>query len=74
MKDSFKVLAGILMFIFLAFGLLATPVSIFYGIYEWVSVGLEFKVALWEAIKLWALLLCSFALAGIFWILHLILE
>ena len=37
---------------------LATPVSLVYGLHEWVIIDIEFKYALWEACKVWLSMLC----------------
>jgi len=56
---------GIAAGIFIVLGGLSSPAAIAYGAYEWASVGLEFKVALWEGLKLWVMGLLFFPLAGI---------
>lgn len=38
--------------------ILATPIAVIMGIYDWAVLDMEFKVALWGAIKLWIGLLC----------------
>lgn len=36
---------------------LATPIAIVTGVYDWAVVDMEFKHALWEAVKTWITLL-----------------
>ena len=43
--------------IFMLMAVLATPIAIGLGLYDWVAGGLEFKYAVWEAFKSWALML-----------------
>ncbi len=49
-------------FIFIA--AIATPVSIGYGIYEWVAIDMEFKFALWEGFKLWVTMILTGLVIG----------
>ena len=47
----------ILGFIFLAMAGLATPIAVGLGLYDWVGNNMEFKYALWEAFKSWAIMI-----------------
>ena len=61
-----KELLGIGFFIIAA---LATPVSVVYGLHEWVIVDVEFKFALWEAAKLWLSMIAMVIPGGIILVL-----
>jgi len=43
---------------------LATPIAIGFGLYEWVGNDVEFKFALWYGFKIWLTLLIGGAVAG----------
>lgn len=53
MKEFMIVIA----FILIAIAACATPVSVIYGLHEWIITGLEIKYALWEAVKVWGSML-----------------
>jgi len=57
-----KELLGIGFFIIAA---LATPVSVVYGIYEWVVIDVQFKYALWEACKMWLSMIAMVVPGGV---------
>ena len=44
---------------------LATPISVVYGVYEWVGNDAEFKFALWAGVKLWLTMLIGGLVVGL---------
>ena len=52
-------------FAFIAMAALATPIAIGLGLYDWVANDMEFKYALWEGFKSWAIMLGSGLVVGI---------
>ena len=52
-------------FLFLLGGALATPIAFVLGVYEWTAGGMEFKFALWEAVKLWLIMVLLAIFIGI---------
>ena len=54
MKEGICALLGMLCFICAA---LATPIAIVYGVYQWVIIDIEFKLALWAGLKTWVAML-----------------
>ena len=59
-----KTLLAVICFIFLAMAVFATPMAIGFGLYDWCIGGMDFKHALWEAFKSWALMLGVGTLVG----------
>ena len=51
-----KVFLLIIGSMFLLMAALATPVAIGLGLYDWVANDMEFKYALWEGFKSWAIM------------------
>jgi hypothetical protein len=43
--------------LFLGMAALATPIAIGLGLYDWAGNDMEFKYALWEGFKSWAIML-----------------
>jgi hypothetical protein len=60
-----KVLLMIIAVLALSCAALATPISIVYGVYEWVGNDLEFKHALWEGVKMWLTMLIGGLVVGL---------
>tara|TARA_R110000823_G_C15572391_1_gene461970 strand:+ start:334 stop:540 length:207 start_codon:yes stop_codon:yes gene_type:complete len=54
-----KTTLAIIGFIFIAIASLATPIAIGIGLYDWVGNDMQFKYALWEGFKVWAVMLVS---------------
>jgi hypothetical protein len=52
-----KTLTLVLACIFLVIAALATPIAIGLGLYDWVANDMEFKYALWEGFKSWAVMI-----------------
>ena len=52
-----KAIILILACVFALIGALATPIAIGLGVYEWAASDVEFKFALWYAVKAWATML-----------------
>jgi len=52
-------------FAFIIMAALATPIAIGLGFYDWVANDVEFKYALWEGFKSWAIMLGSGLVVGI---------
>ena len=52
-----KTLTLVLACIFLVIAALATPIAIGLGLYDWVANDMEFKYALWEGFKYWAIMI-----------------
>jgi hypothetical protein len=44
-------------FLFLVVAALATPIAIGLGFYDWIGNDMEFKYALWEGFKSWAIMI-----------------
>ena len=53
MKQLIKLIASIAGFLLLAGAVLATPIAVGYGIYDWAANDVLFKHALWSGFKLW---------------------
>ena len=49
----------------------STPVAIVYGVYSWAVDDVIFKVALWEAVKLWMWMLSALIPA---FVIHLVIS
>jgi hypothetical protein len=53
MKDLILLVVAI---VFIGMAALATPIAIGLGLYDWVGNDMEFKYALWEGFKSWAIM------------------
>ena len=60
-----KLLILLIGFLFLLMAALATPIAIGLGLYDWVGNDMEFKFALWEAFKSWALMIIVGLVVGL---------
>ena len=47
---------------------LSIPISIIYGVNLWAGDDLEFKLALWEGVKLWLLMVMMIMPGGILYL------
>jgi hypothetical protein len=61
MKLVFLVIGSI----FLLMATLSTPIAIGLGLYDWVGNDMEFKYALWEGFKSWAIMLITGLAVGL---------
>ena len=52
-----KTVTLILACVFLMMAVLATPIAIGLGLYDWAGNDMEFKYALWEGFKSWAIMI-----------------
>ena len=60
-----KALLMILAFLFIGMAALATPIAIGLGLYDWVGNNMEFKFALWEGFKAWAIMVVAGLVVGL---------
>ena len=60
-----KSLTLVLACIFLCMAALATPIAIGLGLYDWVANDMEFKYALWEGFKSWAMMVSAGLIVGL---------
>ena len=51
--------------VFMLMATLATPIAIGLGLYDWVANDMEFKYALWEGFKSWAIMLGGGLIVGL---------
>ena len=65
-----KTIIQMIAVIFILMAALAAPIAIGIGIYDWVGNDMEFKFALWEGFKSWAIMLTVGLVGGLplhFW-------
>ncbi len=60
-----KAILALVGFGFLIMAGLATPIAIGLGLWDWVGNDMEFKFALWEGFKSWAIMVSTGLIIGL---------
>ena len=60
-----KPLLLVIAIIFIGMAALSTPIAIGLGLYDWTVNDMEFKYALWEGFKSWAIMVITGLAVGV---------